>query len=235
MGNPDLEPVLANTFSASYRKSSQKWTIGLRANASLADNSILRVTTVDDKGVKSSTYENIGTNNNYSIYPSVSYRLGQKLSIYLNGSIKYTDLSSKEMGLSNSGFSYSGSLGGNVKLWKGASVYANYGIYSSGVNLQGSGSSFSYHSIGLSQRVFKEKMGISLSASNPFSKDQVYSNTVEDTTFKSYNESVRNQQTYRMSVNYRFGKMSTKVKKARRTINNDDQLAGGGESSGGDK
>ncbi len=235
-GNPDLEPVLANTFSLSYRKSSQKWTISVRGSASLADNSILRVSTVDSEGVKTSTYDNIGTNNNYTLYPSISFRLGQKLSIYANGSVTYSNLSSDKNDLANSGFRYGASIGGNVQLWKDASCYINYGSYSSYINLQGTSSGYSYHSIGLTQRLLKKKMGISISASNPFVKYRSRESLVEDTTFRTYSTSDYVQQSFRISVNYRFGKMAAQVKKARRTINNDDKMSGGGAgaSTGGD-
>lgn len=233
-GNPDLESVVANSFSFNYRKSAQKWNLFTGLSASLADNSIVSISSVDEKGIKTSTYDNIGENNNYRFNTSGSYRLGVKLNVYANGYLAYTDIRSKNNDLSNSGFSYGGSLGGSVRLWKEANFNANGGYYSSRIQLQGKGSSYFYHSLGLSQKLLKKKtLTLSLSVSNPFKENMSHESHLMDKTFKTFSSYTYQIRSFRFGINYRFGKMNTQVKKTRRSITNDDKMGGGGGSGGG--
>lgn len=59
--------------------------------------------------------------------------------------------------------------------------------------------------------------------------------TMSDPTFYSYNRWEYNARTIQFGIGYRFGKTETSVKKAKRTVTNDDKISGGGNggSEGG--
>ncbi len=69
---------------------------------------------------------------------------------------------------------------------------------------------------------------LSLSVSNPFTKETVYRNSSQSVDFSSNTEYFRQSRSLRMNVTYNFGKMDISVKKARRGIQNDDMKSGGG-------
>lgn len=229
-GNPDLKSVISNSVSVNYRKSAQSWNLFIGATANFANNSIERITRIDDGGVRLTTYDNIGINNNYRINASFSYRLGVKLNVYANGGVSYIDIKSKENNLANSGFSYQGSLGAGVKLWKDANLNLSGGAFSSSINLQGKGSTYFYHSLGLSQKFFKQSFTVSLYANNPFQRYRTAYSTSGDAFFNTSSSYRYEMRQFRLSLGYRFGKMNTQVKRTRRSINNDDKLAGGSSS-----
>lgn len=232
-GNPDLKSVVSHSFATNYNRISQKWNLFIGATASFANNDITQITTVASTGVSESTYENIGKNQNYRLNGSFSYRLGVKFSVNLNFNAGYSIIEAAQQNLSNEGFNYGGNAGVNVGLWKDASFRANGGFNSANVSLQGTGSKYFYTSMGLSQRLFKRKVDINLSVSNPFNRYQTYSSTRGDSTFHSYSKTRYESRRFSAGVGYRFGKTDIQAKKVKRGINNDDKMNGGGQSSGG--
>ena len=76
---------------------------------------------------------------------------------------------------------------------------------------------------------------LSLSMIDPFWYKKKYTSESKDITFFSRNETTYLAQYVRFSVTFNFGKMDLQVKKARRSIQNDDVKSGGssqGEGSG---
>ena len=51
-GNPDLKTVKRNSFSFSYRKSSQRWSLGLNLSSSFTSNNIEQITIVKVNGTR---------------------------------------------------------------------------------------------------------------------------------------------------------------------------------------
>ena len=229
-GNPDLKSVKRDAISLSYMKASMSWNLGLTLGADFTRNNIENIRRVNEAGVSLSTYENIGRNQNYTFNVNYTYRAGTKLNLYVNGSLVYTKISSNELGISNSGFGYSGGLGANLSLWKGGSINANAFIFRSNITLQSSYPVNSSTSFGISQKLMKEKMTISLNIIEPFSKTKIYKFDSEDITYKMHSRSITYQRAANLSIIWRFGKFQTTVKKARRNVI-DDRLSGDKQSS----
>lgn len=225
-GNPDLQTVRRNSINLGYRKSSQKWNLGLNLFGDFTKNNIERITRVNESGVSLSTYENIGKNSSLRLNVNYSYRYKEKFNLYLNGSVAYTTISSAELALKNSGFSYNGGLGGSVGLWKKANFNFNAYIYGGNVALQSKAPFYYSSSAGISQKLLKDKLTFSIYISEPFARKKIYSYDSEDTTYKMHSESIMYQRTASFSLFWRFGKFNATVKKARRS-STDDKMSGG--------
>lgn len=90
------------------------------------------------------------------------------------------------------------------------------------------------HSLGLSQRAFKDKATFNLSVMSPFRRDLHFGDDIETPTFSHHSDSYANVRQVRLGITYNFGKTQVAVKKARRGIQNDDLKSGesGGSGSG---
>ncbi|MDR0845615.1 MAG: TonB-dependent receptor, partial [Tannerella sp.] len=233
-GNPDLDAEVSHSFSASYGQFSPKFNLNLELNGSITDNSIESYSYITAEGVRHTTYGNIGSNQRYGGNLYASYRPNAKINVYFNGRLNYIILdSNNDLDRHNEGFNFGGSFGARLALWKGGSISANAGGGSPYIMLQGKGSNFFYTSLGASQKLLKDKLDISVYVSDPFWRKIHYKSSYDDPTYTMRTDSYRWGQTVRLSVMYRFGKMNTQVKKARRGINNDDQRSGGSEIGGG--
>ncbi len=230
-GNPDLQTVRRNSISFGYRKSSQKWNLALNLGGDFTKNNIESIQIVDASGVRISTYENIGKNSNIRLNVNYSYRAGEKLNVYVNGSFAYTTISSEEKNLKNSGFNYNGGFGGSMALWKKATVNINGYVYGGNISLQSKYPVNYTTSIGLSQRFFKDKLTLSAYVREPFSKIKTYSYDSSDNTYKMHSESSTYQRSANFSLFWRFGKFNVNLKKARRS-STDDKMTGGAATGG---
>ncbi len=229
-GNPDLRSEVSHSFELGYTYFTPKLNFSASGTSSFTNNSIQRISRVQDNGGTASTYENIGKNQYHGINFYLSYRPSAKLNIFLNSGLNYSRLeASTTYSIANDGFTYRGSLGGRLTTWKDGSVSVNLGAYSAGIMLQGKSSAFYYTGISVSQYLLKRKMMLSLSATDPFWYRKKYTSESGDITFHSNIESSYPAQNARLSLSYNFGKMALQVKKARRGINNDD-VKGTGES-----
>lgn len=232
-GNPKLEAEISHSFELSYSYFTPKFNLSATPFASLINNSIENIYIIKQNGAVVNTYENIGKNQRLGINIYASYRPSQKINIYVNGGGNYTKMeTNNDSGISNSGFSYSGSIGGRLALWKDGSINLNGGVYSPSIMLQGKSSSFYYSSIGVSQYFLKRKLMLSLSARDPFWREQKQTYELKDNSFSSTNVYTQLSQTFRFTITYNFGKMDFAVKKASRGIQNDDVKSGGSNQSG---
>jgi outer membrane receptor protein involved in Fe transport len=232
-GNPLLKSEISHSFELGYTYFTPKFNFSATSNSSFVNNSIESISRVETNGATVRTYENIGRYLMTGLNLYLSYRPSGKLNIFFNGGSNYSKLEANNgYEISNKGFSYRGSLGGRLTLWKDGSVNSNIGIYSSSIMLQGKSSSFYYTGIGLSQYFLKRKLMLSVSTQDPFWYRKKYTNESKDITFDSHYAYSYRAQNVRFSVTYNFGKMDLQVKKARRGIQNDD-LKSGGSSQGG--
>jgi len=166
-----------------------------------------------------------------------SWRPTRKLSFNLNGNGTYRIIEATlndKYKLRNEGFSFFGMLGARFDAWKGGNVSVNgYGM-SGSVMLQGKSSSYYSTSMGITQKLLKDKMDISVYFNDPFTRKIYFKSTIDkDPSYESYSEQYRWGQTARISVTYRFGKMNTQVKKAKRGIQGEEQSGGRQEGGGG--
>ena len=225
-GNPNLETVRRNSVTLGYRKASQKWNLNVGLNGNSTKNNIERIRRVGENGVSVSTYENIGINKNLRLNLSYSYRMGEKFSIYLNGSTAYSTISSPELGLTNEGFSFNGGFGGSVGLWKKGTFNCNAYVYGGDISLQSRYPVNYMTSFGFSQRFLKDKLTFSVYVSEPFNKTKKYVFDSQDVTYKMHSENISYRRSASFSLYWRFGKFNVNVKKARKS-SVDDKMSGG--------
>lgn len=232
-GNPNLKSTINHSFSAGYSgQVAKKIFMNLNATADISDNSITRITTARD-GVIMNSYDNIGLNRRFGINTYISYNPTPKFRISLNGSIAYVKMANSSMNIENDGITSNANLSGNWTMWKESNL--NFGGYYLGrsINLYGSYPDQFFIYFGLSQSFLKKKLNVSVNLSNPFSYYKTRRVESSSADFQTFGEYKYVQRRINLNVGYRFGKMNTQVKKARRGIVNDDKMVGGSESSGG--
>jgi len=231
-GNPHLKSEIAHSFELGYSVFTPKVNFSLTGRGAFTNNSIERISTINSGGIKSTTYQNIGTDMNVGLNVYVSYRPSEKFNIYYNGSGRYVKMEANNgYSITNKGYSYSNYVGARFMLWKGNSISFNGGVYSPSIMLQGKSSTYTYSGISMSQSFFDKKMAVNLSVSNPFKKSQVYTTNITDPYYTQRSETIYPSRSLRCSVTYNFGKSGMDVKKARRGIQNDDVKSGGSSSS----
>lgn len=222
-GNPGLKAEVSHSFEAGYTYFKPKFNFSLTSFASIVNNSIESISSVESTGATSTTYKNIGKNQRYGVGMYLSLRPSAKLNVNFNGNGSFSKLEANgDYSINNKGFNYGLSLGGRLTLWKNGSVSLNGGFYSPKIQLQGKSSAYYYTSLGVSQFMLKRKLMLSVSLRDPFMYRKHFTTKKEDITFWSHNEVSQLAQIARLNLTYNFGQMQSEVKKAKRGIKNDD-------------
>jgi len=232
-GNPDLESEKAHSLSVTFGSFSQKFNVNVSANYSFVNNGIEQYSFIKD-GVMNSTYDNIGKSKNINLSLFLNWNMSPKTRFNINGRGAYVDYRSSGLDLKNHG--WEGNVFGSFQQtlpWD-LRLSLNGGGGTPHISLQGKSSSFYYYAIGLSRSFLKEKrLTISLNSSNLFNKYITFKNNINTPTFCSSTATRIPMRYYGFNISWRFGELKAQVKKAARSINNDDLKSGGGNAGTG--
>ncbi len=244
-GNPNLESEKSHAFNISYSNFTQKFNLNLSLRYSFNNNGIENVTTlVNDKeigGLKNptgkevlySTYQNIGKSNSAGLSAYVNWNASPKTRVYMNMNADYAHLKSPAQNLENRGWNFFAYGGVQQTLPLDIRVSLNLMGQTPYTTLQGRGSSYYDYNLSVNKSFLKEKrLTLSAFAGNFFQKYQKSSYTTEGVGFKNSSDSKYSRRRFGVSVSYRIGELKASVKKASRSINNDDVKGGGGDGGG---
>ena len=233
-GNPGLDAEVSHSFSFVFGKFTPNYNFNLNLNSAFTNNAIVSITTLQQNGVSVSTYENIGKNRNYGGNLYGSAKLGKKINLNTNLGAYYTILeSNNELKLQNEGFSYNGSMSVRFTVWKNGTFSVFGGLFSPRITLQGKSSTYSYSNVSFSQQMFDKKLMASISVNDPFREGMAFTSRLSDPGFTMISRNFNYTRMFRFHISWQFGKMTEQIRKAKRTISNEDLKSGGDSAPGG--
>ena len=232
-GNTDLGSVHYHSVSMTYMHVGPKLTFNITPQFQFSNNGIGAVRWADGL-VQVSTYANTLKTYSTTLSAFVQWMMTQKTNLMLNGSIGYNYYKSNELGLKNDRIS--GNFFANVTQylpWK-LQLSGFAGMWGGGISdLYGRMGTVFFHGFSLQRSFLKEdRLTVQLQAVVPFGGKYMsmknYMTQGDVTGWTRYEQQVRR---FGISLSYRFGSLSTRVKKAGKSIENDD-LIGSGKQSG---
>ena len=241
-GNSHLDSEKSHSFNLSYSNFTPKFNINLALRYGFTNNSIENVVRMmpdtqisglknpTGKDVLYTTYENIGRSQGVNLNTYVNWNATKNTRVYMNGRLSYIDMDDGGT-LSNHGwdlFVYGGAQQTLPKDWR---LSFNLYAMTPNINLQGRGSSYSSYGLSIQKSWLKNRLNMTISATNFLKKYMRYNSTTEDTFFHADSWSKSVQQRFTLSISYRIGELKASVKKAERSISNDDVKGGGSGGS----
>ena len=232
-GNTDLGSVHFHSLSLTYMHVGPKLTFNITPQFQFSNNGIGAVKWADGL-VQVSTYANTLKTYSTTLSAFVQWMVHQKTSIMLNGSIGYNYYKSNELNLKNDRFN--GNFFANVTQflpWK-LQLSGFAGMWGGSISdLYGHMGTIFFHGFSLQRSFLKEdRLTVQVMAQMPFGGKYMsvknYLDQGDVTGWTRYEQVTRK---FGISLSYRFGSLSTRVKKADKTIENDD-LIGSGKQSG---
>ena len=243
-GNSHLESEKCHSINLSYSNFTPKLNINLALRYGFTNNSIENVVRMvpdtqisglknpTGKDVLYTTYENIGHRQGVNLNTYINWNATKNTRVYFNGQISYTDMDDGGT-LSNHGWSLFAYGGAQQTLPKDLRISFNFFAITPNVNLQGRGSSYSDYSMSIQKSWLKKRLTLTLSASNFLKKYKQNNYTTEDISFYANSWSKYVNHRFSLSISYRIGELSASVRKAERSISNDDVKGGGNGGSSG--
>jgi len=236
-GNSKLESEKSHSFNLSFSSFTSKFNLNMSLSHSFNNNAIESVTESRNDGNGDylyTTYENIGKSKRTNLSGYVNWNASPKTRVYMNMYGSYTDLRSPSRGLGNSGwdmFAYGGVQ--HTLPWE-LRVSMNLMGYTPSTSLQGRNNGGYDYSLGLNRSFIDKRLTISAFAGNFFKKYQRHTSETFDKAFYDRSNMHYSRQRFGVSISYRIGELKASVKKAARTISNDDVKGGEGGGGGGE-
>lgn len=222
-GNPDLTSEHAHNFEAGFSSFGLKFNINSTLTYSVSTDGITSYSFIDN-GIVNTTSDNFMHRKSAALDVFIRANITKTTSINLNMNGRYTDYRVNEIGNHHSGWS--------ARCFGGIQQQLPYkfklGIWGGGstpeINIQGKGSKFYFYSLNLSRSFLKEdRLEITLQANNFIGRYHYFTNETTTPDYHFYSKNRADFLRFGVGVRYRFGSLKAQVKKAKRTINNDDK------------
>lgn len=227
-GNPRLKPMTLNTLTLSYNFFGSRWSLLFSTSGYHSNSYISGYGFSDADGILNHTWGNVVKYRSGVLSASVSYRTGTKLSVNLNVNGQYSYYNSAALGFGSHGWGVSATLSANVALWKDATLMLNGNYWKSAPYLQNRFDSDRYfYSVGLRQKLFKQKLELGVSTYNPFNEYSADRSRTSDDTYTAHHYNRWYSRGFSFSASFRFGKKEVEVKSTAGSIENDDMMEGG--------
>ena len=223
-GNPDLKPEVNHVISLNYGVFNNT-SVNAGLSYSFSNNTIQYISTLGVDGITRGTYKNIGQNNNLEADLNINYPISQRINLNLNAQASYVMLKGYADSIlySKKAFIGNGNLYISYKFDHNWRAGFNFQYYSPAITLQGASSPYYYTSFSFSKSIFKQKLNISGSVSNPYLKYLNYKYTYTDPRFTQVTHNDIVYRRFNIGLNYRFGKLKDgSVKKNKKSVENDD-------------
>ncbi len=239
-GNSGLVSEKNHSFALTYNFFAAKFSTSWTLRHSFTNNCIESVTTLvndnDISGVKNptgkmvnyDTYYNIGKTQTTSLSGYISWMIFKNTRLYMNAWVDYSDYNDRQ---SLHNYGWYGSMYVNLEqtLPKDWQISAGFSGWTSNPELQGKSQGNNYYSLSLRKSMLKKKLTMSLFANNFLHKDKRYKSTTQASNFIYNSEFYQSAPNFGINLSLRIGDLTSGVKKAKKTINNDDVKNGGGK------
>jgi outer membrane receptor protein involved in Fe transport len=226
-GNTDLDVERGHNLSLVYSVYTPTVMVNATLRHSYTGNGISQYSFYDADNLLNTTYGNIVTSRSTGLNAYVMLNPTNKTRIMLNGGVTYSDLSSAQLNQQNSGWAYNLMLGGQQTLPLDLRLSANVIMMGSQVTLQGRTTGMSMAMAGLTKTFLDDRLSISVNGMLPLAKgfEMTMTSHTEGKGFISDMSTVIPMRQITFQVSWTFGKQGNYgAKKARRSIQNEDQL-----------
>ena len=232
-GNPALESERYHSLSLDFSSFTPKLMVNASLGYGWSNNGTMEYQFMKE-GVLHKTFENMLHQKNLTLSAFVNWNLTQTTSLNLNGSARYDNFRCYRTGDHNYGASANAFLGLKQLLPWGLKANVMGGYNSGAVQAQGKGTSNFFHLLTLSRSFLPEdRLTVTLQGVNFIHPRQKFTTRVETEAFRSVQTMRIEPYRIGVSLTYRIGKLQTQVKKAQRSIQNDDVMKGNSSSAPG--
>lgn len=227
-GNPDLVSSKQHMVMLSYSYFGSTFNVQSTALYSRSSRAVGEYQFLDKEGVLNTTYDNLERINGGALTLYISYSPVPKTTVSLNSILQYLDLRPEKAfetylaGVHNEGFSGSAFLTISQKLGKGWRLVCFGGYGRPEIKIGATLPQFYFYSCYVGKSFLNDKLTVALRGQNFL---QSYRKTVSSETYTDFQAIERRHlydRTFGLTVSYSLGGLKEKIRKATRSIENDD-------------
>lgn len=237
-GNPNLDSEKSHSFALTFSNFTSKLSLNVQLSYRFTNNSIESVSRlVNDndidglrnptgKSVLYNSYANIGKVRSATMYAYANWNVTKTTRIYSNLYGGWTYMADGT-DMKNRGWQMFAYCGVQQTLPKDWTVSAGFFGQTPWIELQGKGYGFTQYSLSVNKSFMKKRLTLSAYAIDFFTKYNRYESNTESVGFKNMSWNKYSNSRFGFSISYRIGELSAGVKKAERSIDNDDVKSSG--------
>jgi outer membrane receptor protein involved in Fe transport len=231
-GNPDLDPQVIHSLAVQTRLMKGGTFAGVTFTGTYSNNMIVQYATFDARtGVTSTTSGNYGEEIGIGANGNISTKINKDWNVFVNGSIRWSQVKNKmRPSQTNDGFGGNANLNTSYSINKHFTASGYAGFYRQGVSIQTQYPLNIWYGINAGYKLFKEKVTVSVGASNFFQKERDWKLQTTDPAFQYTSTSTMPFRGLSASLSWNFGKLTENVSK-KKGVNNDDLLSSGNNSN----
>lgn len=232
-GNPNLESSKTHNINATFSSFTPKVTFNASLTYSFSHDGLTQYAFIQD-GIRHETYAQFLRSDVASLDTYLNWNVTTSTQVNLHAAGSYSNYRANETGDRHKGYAGNAFVSVRQNLpWKlQLSAFGGGGV--GDITLQGRGSNYRFYSLSLKRSFLKaDRMTVSLQAGGFIGRYLTFTN--EERTEQFYQKSSQRMDCLRLgiSLRYRIGELKATVKKAGRTIENDDvQSTAKGTQSG---
>ena len=224
-GNSDLTSARTDILSLVFNSFNPKWIVSLTGRYSHTGSGISGYSFYDAEGMLNTTYGNVVKEDNAGLTAFLNWTAGPKTRIYTNSSFGYGWFSSDELSQDNQGWNWNVMAGLQQTLPADMLLSANLVGGGRTWNLQGWRTGFKMAVLGLSKGFFADKLRVSGQFVTNFGRGGMeIESFARGRDYETVSKVVLPIRQAGLNLTYTFGKQGFQVKKARKSITNDDLI-----------
>lgn len=222
-GNPNLKPTIMHVFELNYTNlKHHSITAGLSYQTT--NNSIENVRVILPDTVMFRQPKNIGKLRNLTLNAGINMSISKQWQLNTNSQVNYISIKGEDNGIlmENHGFQGSIALDTSYKFNDGWRLSANASYETGEIQFQGNSNYYVYSSFRVSKEMAGKKLQLTLTANNPYSSRVTLHGSSYTPDFYRKEYYTDYSRTIAFSLNYKFGHLSSDIKKSQHGIHNDD-------------
>lgn len=236
VGNPTLQPEFANNFEVAYSTHIKNNNFNVSAFMRNTNDAIQTIRTSSGDTVRT-TYQNLGKQNAYGMSISANLLPTNKLSI--NGGVDFYYLTLNNQDPDPLYYASNHGWVANYRLFASYDLSDKYGVQafafhrSNQIQLQGYQGGFGVYNLSFNRYFAKKKGTIGIAGDNFLTNGYHIPTVVASGNIVQNSVNVNYIRSFELKLSYKFGGLSNRPTKPKKTINNDDlkQDNGGGENN----
>jgi|GEM_PF-5634787 len=223
-GNPNLNPEFVNAIEAGFTHYINKSMLNATVYYRYVTDVISHVNTIDDYGVSTITYDNIGSRESYGGEVTFSGQFFKWWS--MNAGFNFYQLSyssGESVELSNAGFSWNLKASNNFRISPNLSAQLSGRYDAPRIIPQGKISANYAIDAGIKQDLFKKKASINVRVRDIFNTRK-FSYNVTGSNYALVSERYPTTRMLQVSFSYKFGKMTDRSRDRKQNPENGDDM-----------
>ncbi len=224
-GNPELDPQTAHSVSMQNRFQMGSTFLGITFTGSYSDNSIVYYSFFDNStGVTANTSDNLGEDRRAAMNINLNTRFSPKWIFSVNTNINYNRVKNKyDARPAREGFSGYATMNTSFSFSKRFLMSSWVSVWRPSVTFQSVRNSNMWYNTGLTYKMIKEKLILTVSALNFFEDEKIFTNRINEDQFWKESKTIHPGRIFSFGLSYNFGKLKEKVSK-KKGVSSDDLM-----------